>query len=32
MRCMVAEGSQQERIPLIFYRSELGTEPVREKT
>lgn len=26
----MAEGSQQEKIPLFFYRSESGTEPVRE--
>lgn len=26
----MAEGSQPQKIPLIFYRSETGTEPVRE--
>ena len=26
----MAEGSQPQKIPLIFYRSEAGTEPVRE--
>jgi phage-related protein len=26
----MSEGSQQEKTPLVFYRSESGTEPVRE--
>jgi phage-related protein len=30
IRCSIADGPQPQKIPLIFYRTAAGSEPVRE--